>query len=360
MNKSIFFSTLIFSSAVFADQTLPPPSQNTSVQHQQPAIVALTSARPECDNGWYLFADALYWHADVGNADWANLAIVNGDARLTKVHHLDFKWSWGFKVGLGFDIDHDLWDTNLYYTWFHTENSNAIGLSSTAPASAIQTISTQLPATNVFTSAKHHWSIHFSMFDWELGRWYYLSKNLTVRPHIGIKGGWIDQDRKVHGQVFANNQSGPGSGHFENDFWGVGPSAGINTMWILGSAGKSMDHRFSLFGDIAGALMYGHFENKFSRNFTGFTSKIKKLNRNLAVSMLQAMMGLSWDTPFNKERNHFTLKLGYEYQYWFRQNQFPSIGEIINQTLDINFLQLGRYSDDLALQGLTAELRFDF
>ncbi len=31
------------------------------------------------------------------------------------------------------------------------------------------------------------------MLDWELGRSFYVSKHLSLRPHIGIKGGWISQ-----------------------------------------------------------------------------------------------------------------------------------------------------------------------
>ncbi len=33
----------------------------------------------------------------------------------------------------------------------------------------------------------------FDMFDWELGRSYFVSNYLVLVPHFGIKGGWIDQ-----------------------------------------------------------------------------------------------------------------------------------------------------------------------
>ena len=365
MKKSVLFSVVALTASVFADGDMVAAGQRMSGQSQQQTkdntmmnTVVLTSARPESDNGWYLFADALYWHADVGNADWAERTVSTATSENHTVHHLDFKWSWGFKAGIGVNMDHDMWDSNLYYTWFHTQNSNAIGLKDVIPAGATQNITTFVPPADNVKSGKHKWSIHFSMFDWELGRWQYTSKSLALRPHVGIKGGWIHQDRKTHHSF--QQSANIVHAHLDNNFWGVGPSAGLNTMWVLGNAGSNMDHRFSLFGDVAGALMYGHFNNTYVRhvsNSSGSAShKIKNLTRNLAVPMLQAVLGLSWDTAFNRGRNHFMMKVGYEFQYWFRQNQYPVLGDMTSTELT----HFSRYSDDLSLQGLTTEFRFDF
>ncbi len=315
-------------------------------------MVTLTSARPESDNGWYLFGDALYWHADVGNADWSERTESTASTDYFKVHQLDFKWNWGFKAGIGVNMDHDMWDSSVMFTWFETSNSNTVRLSGKVPV-ADQNITTFLPAEDMVVSSKHHWSIHYGMFDWMLGRWQYYGKSLAMRPFVGVKGGWINQYRNVR---LLDEQGVNRRGYFKNDFWGVGPSAGMNTMWILGSAGSNMDHRFSLCGDFAGSLMYGHFRNKYTVHATDNTQKIKHLNRNLAVPMLQAMLGLSWDTAFNEGHNHFMFKVGYEFQYWFRQNQFLSLKE----TPVDGLLGAIRYSDDLALQGVTGEFRFDF
>jgi hypothetical protein len=199
------------------------------------------------------------------------------------------------------------------------------------------------------------------MFDWDLGRWQYFSKNLALRPYVGIKGGWIHT--KVKSTFASSTGVGASIGEsFKNNYWGVGPSAGINTLWVLGCAGSRMDHRFSLFGDFGGALQYGHF------NVTSNTAGVNTagasvgglnqtgLNRNQATAMLQGAMGISWDTSFNRDRCHFMLKLGYELQYWFRQNQLIGTAYTAATGLASNF----RFSDDMALQGATAELRFDF
>jgi len=334
--------------------------QSTSMNRQQtqakPARVSLDSARPESDNGWYLFADALYWHADIGSTDWAvkiNPAqFVNRD----NMHSLNFKWAWGFRAGIGANMSHGMWDTNLYYTWFHTSNSN----SAADPHPFVDVI---LLESAVVQNAHIRWTLHFSMFDWELGGWYYLNDVLAIRPHVGLKGGWIKQNVKVACSDTIASATFPAggtcSGRFRNDFWGVGPSLGINTLWVLGSAGERNQHRFSLFGDGGGALMYGHFRVKYKALFapTGFPVAgdiLKGLDRNLAVAMLQGMFGFAWDTDFNQNRNHFTFRLGYELQYWFRQNQLVKEGSTLVDG------GISRLSDDLALQGITADFRFDF
>ncbi len=86
------------------------------------APIVLTSSRPCDDVGLYIFADALYWHADVTNAEWAfvnNTAAVTAPVSGTN-QELAFKWSWGFRVGLGYEFDHDQWDSDIYYTWFRS------------------------------------------------------------------------------------------------------------------------------------------------------------------------------------------------------------------------------------------------
>ena len=365
MRNGSLFSLLSLPLCIFADGQVAAAkkvvgnAQQAQASEMKPkqANVVLTSARPECDNGWYLFADALYWHASVGSTDYAFKQDQNPAIAFHphKVHSLNFKWAWGFRAGLGWNMDHDMWDTNLYYTWFHTHNSNAAWID---PPSRILDI---IGSSMVLQSSRISWNIHFSMFDWELGRWHYVSEQLALRPHIGIKGGWINQTVKQHDiRVFSNPTPGLDIDTFKNNFWGVGPSFGVNTLWVLGSAGTRTQHRFSLFGDCGGALMYGHFRAKHvEKTFNdptgvfagGFT--IRGLNRNLAVAMLQGQFGFSWDTDFNQNRNHFTFRLGYELQYWFRQNQ------LFKTTL--HFDDSGtRLSDDLALQGITADFRFDF
>jgi hypothetical protein len=210
------------------------------------------------------------------------------------------------------------------------------------------------------------------MFDWELGRWYHASEDVCIRPHVGLKGGWIDQNVHYHltndistfaPSVFSGNY------HYENDFWGIGPSAGANMMWVFGKAGKCRNHRFSLVFDLGAALLYGHFdvdhvEKIYAASQLVGGSNPTDLDINLAVPMIQTMIGLSWDTPFNRDRGHFTFKVGYEFQYWWRQQQqvravMTGISSVGGRVLP-TYPTFERIADDLSLQGLTIDFRFDF
>jgi hypothetical protein len=374
MKKLVLLSALALTASIYADGDVAAQMKSDKqrsdkqMQDQRAAddkrvmakAVTLTSARPESDNGWYIFADALYWHADVGSSEyaWENDPVVAGAVVTGAVRHLDFGWSWGFRVGLGVNMDHDMWDTDIYYTWFRTRHSNT---ASDPTPGVVQNFVATDPGT--YTSGSVNWKIDYNMFDWELGRWQYYSRNLAMRPHIGVKGGWINQDARYRNSTttLAGVVTATATTQDKNNFWGVGPSGGVNMMWVLGCAGNRMQHRFTLFGDFAGALLYGHFkvdhsEKTFSAAgvLTGGNSP-SNLSRNLAVPVLQTQMGFSWDTAFNNEYNHFMLKVGYEFQYWFRQQQMvkPGSNGFTSQTY-------ARVSDDLALQGLTVDFRFDF
>ncbi len=340
------------------------------------APIVLTSSRPCDDIGLYIFADALYWHADVTNAEWA---FVNNAAGVTapvsgKNEELAFKWNWGFRVGLGYEFDHDQWDTDIYYTWLRSSASG--DTSFTVPvggaASSLNTDSTMVPGTVASGTATN--KLNFNVLDWELGRSFYISNSISLRPHVGVKGAWI---KLSESESFTARAGSPIATYNSSDrtkSWAVGPSAGVNSNWYFGCAntmgpkGEVRDRpMFSIFGDVSGALMYGH--NKISHSETGATAaavatggfNVSGLNRTLMVPVLTGVMGLAWDICFDCDKMHLGIRAGYELQYWFRQNHrlsnfntTGSAGEAVSAP------RYTRTTGDLALQGLTIDVRFDF
>lgn len=363
----------------------PKPKPKPCEPCVRPPVVTLSTARPACGNGFYAFGDALFWHADVGDLDWAYVTNLNPPTATSTPgqflhnHDVDFGWDWGYRVGVGMNMDHDQWDSYIAYTNFHTDATDHLSADGgTVPLTAgpipvggivTQTSDTTGVASNGtaqgFNKAHIDWKIKFNMFDWDLGRWFYVSKSLSLRPHGGVKGGWIHQKIKQKFSLpttparVATTQSIS----VTNDFWGVGAAGGINTDWQFGTAGGTGNHRFGFFGDLAGALMYGHFEDKTTSKTvvtaTGAefssASLSKGFNSNHAVAMLQAILGLSWDFGFNNDKARFGLRAGYEFQYWFRQDR------TLFFVFDVNgFGRYHRRNNDLALQGLTVDVRFDF
>ena len=359
MNKIVLFSFITCSLALAANEVTtangcekpcaPPPPPECCPPPKPACCNPVCAASPNSENGWYIFGDLLYWHADIDHADWAFKSNNTASSIIAGPNHaLDFKWSYGFRVGLGANMDYDKWDTNLYYTWFQTKNSNSVGTKGAQQAADLFGINTP------FTQGEIDWKIHYSVIDWELGYWYSVSKHLSMRPHIGIKNAWISQ----HVRESFTQLNDSAVSRSSNEFWGIGASGGLNTNWNFATVHR---HHFSFFGDFAGALMYGHFDVKHQETSTlGSGFKPSDLSRNLLAPMLQAAFGMSWDMGFNCDRNHVALRVGYEFQYWFRQNQMLISENNFPQGATNTLVTYQRSAGALGLQGLTIDLRFDF
>lgn len=318
------------------------------------------SPRSQATSGsWDLFADAFAWFAsEQTSADWAD--IINIDLNNTgsfNPQDLAFNWDFGFRLGAGRNLQYDRWDTQLYWTWFRTEahqskrvfpefitvGSSVLVTSQIRPEFFAGTLS-----NNSAERARIRWALLFNMFDWELGRSYWVSKGLLLRPFIGLKGGWINQSihLRYNNLIIASAPTTHSAKeHAKNNFWGVGPAFGVNTKWKL----RNFERHFpSLFGDFSAATLWGTWICKDVYNdTTGKRVSVHTRNSTLGALMLRGFMGFGWDVDFNRERSRFSTRLGYEMQLWINQ-------------LRLSTSQLIRLHGDLTLQGVTFNCRFDF
>lgn len=307
-----------------------------------------------------IFADLLVWKAEEsGSENWAEVITSSGSRETAVLRDVRFRWNAGFRVGLGYEMSHDQWDTQFYYTWFHTTGKDHVSSSpGTVYSSFIGNFYVDNPDGHgisgiAYQHASMRWTIRFNIFDWELGRAFWISKALSLRPFVGLKGGWIHQSMHTHWknpnlslpQYAGAEPFSTATENLKNNFWGLGPSGGCNTKWNV-YAGQQ--HSFSLLGDLSGAIMYGHwtFADRY-KNDIGQVVSIKLSHINSGAMMLRTFLGFGWDANFREDRYHFSAKLGYEMQFWLDQLQF--------YTFDT-----GRLNNELTLQGGTLELCFDF
>jgi len=302
-----------------------------------------------------VFADVLVWSAqESGSENWAEVITASGATTDCDIQDVRFGWNAGFRAGLGYGMGHDQWDTQLYYTWFRTLGNDHV---SSTPGSVFSAFLGNFYIDNptgagisgvAYREASMKWMIQFNMFDWELARNFRVSRALSLRPFIGLKGGWINQS--IHTKWHNPNRTGAeffntGKENLKNNFWGIGPSFGLNTKWDLF---VRKNHSLSLFGDLSAAIMWGHwtlgdvYKNDIQQEVLVKLSHIKS-----AASMLRTFMGFGWDANFSRDRSHFSARLGYEMQIWLDQLQFYSF-------------DAGRLDNALTLQGGTLEFRFDF
>lgn len=296
---------------------------------------------------WAVSADVMAWLAsEEVSSIWADVIAEDDDAINIRVPSFNFKWDYGFRIGAGSHLLHDQWDTVLYWTRFHTDARHSI-------SSILQLV----PAQEFFAgflsgdnprSMSATWRLSFNLADWELGRRYCMSNGLSMRPFLGIKAGWINQsiharyDDLIIDEAFTNNF---GKEHLKNNFFGIGPSGGVNSTWNLCNCGSLF---FSLFGDFSTALLWGTWTcSDVYKNTLSYTSSVNTKKSSLGSLACRGCMGIAWDTSINADKAHFTAKIGYEMQFWLNQ-------------LRINTFQLQRLQEDLTLQGVTFCWRLDF
>jgi len=368
----IAIASLLATSAAFAAMDMDSRVSQLENQMQQVRTetamgtygAQTATARPEVDGrGWFLTLDVLYWHAKVGGTEFA---YSDNDPAATlpirgRTKDIDFEWDWGFRVGLGYNFAHDGWDAYLHYTYFDTSGSDSsrAGLNSTlVPLQGAAQIVGQVGDVNaVFQfceSAKSQYDLDYNALDLELGRAYFVSGKLSFRPHWGLKTAWIDQEQitRYTGGTRVGDDLGLGVStvHIKGDcdFWGLGPRAGVESKWHLG-------YGFSIFGNIAGGLLFGYYDVDHRERWTGNEDNTIRLhaNRHAFSPTVQFQLGLRFDKYVHNNRQHIGVGLGFEAEYWWRQNQMLKID-------DAAVLKYERYSEDLSFHGLTLDIRFDF
>lgn len=283
-------------------------------------------------------ADFIYWYTEQDGMAYALTGYGTNPAS-GKVYSASGSWEPGFKVGLGLALGHDGWDTMVQYTWIQQS------VSSSVTSNTLKTM-WDIGSVTTISAASANTNFHFNVLDWELGRNYYISQNLTLRPHAGLKGAWQTQ----HFHVNYTNLAGTTEYEMKNNqkYWAVGLRSGLNTAWHF-------TKEWSLFGDMALSALWANF--KVTRvdesaalpevEGTETVSLSTKNTVNTVKPVLEMALGLRWETWFSDNDYHFMVQAGWEDQVWFSQNQMLHLTD-------------SAAHGDLGLQGLTVKVRFDF
>ncbi len=400
--------------------TLEKEMKEISARSPQGTVGAgFTTARPDTvGNNWFLFADVIYWHPKMGGtefaityntSDFVSLPPIINNAALSHrpdgdYKENDFGWDFGLKAGLGYKTLHDSWDILGRYTWFQSHSTKQSRKDFPAAIIPLKLSTGLTPGFSAVNHAKSTVDIGYNNIDLELARNYFISKDFAVRPHLSLKGSWIDLKQKVHyvqtqnpdlSALIFEFESPEFKADLKSNFWGVGPRMGIDTRYFLGN-------NVNFFADLAGAILYGHFKTREKDHIPNaipggalppdVAEQIRELfdltlsapNRSLKhdfhqfVPFVQMQLGLEWNKYLNNNKQHLRLKAGYEVQYYWRANQMGDLGDrtdtlaITGFTLDPQNDQLavsgvtrGRHqnnhgSKDLMFYGITAEARLDF
>lgn len=282
-----------------------------------------------CPSDFYFHVDALAFQPKEDGMAWA---IYNNQTDFSPLYNAkivgwsdnkkDWKYDWGMRIGAGFYLDPDAWNLDFNWTWLKLSDykkSSAPGTGLFIPLWALgkDTVAEVMLSNNISAV----WNGSYTTFDLSLGKPYFVSRYLILSPHFGGRGGWINQHFSVDysGFVAANSSPNRYIHHANQDFWGVGIRAGLDSDWFLGKG-------FWLFGQTAASLLYGKFE--IDQNLTTPVSvsvRIPGQGFNLDddiyknIPNFEIILGLGWSHSFDKRKYQVGLRAAYEFHYWWNQ-----------------------------------------
>jgi hypothetical protein len=325
-----------------------------------------------CGN-WDLYVDGsfIYWQVAQDNMAYAltnNNALVAATATDIAGNYVetDFTYQPGFKVTGGMNFDYDNWDSFVEYTRLHGSTDTSTNGPSAGSLLANWGSNHLLAKSQVFRSAWSTFKTNLDFVDWVLARSFFVGKDLTFHPMVGVRGAWITQSMSVH---YRNPTTSGLSGSFDSNStilgvyssqdvysrvhsWGVGPRVGLEGSWMLGQG-------IRFYGNGYADILYTKYkiQNKAVYTITSsgagqtfaFTEKPGTVRTHLDLEL-----GLGWGSYFDDNNWHIDLSAGYGFQVFFNQNMFRS-------SFDNTVVASGSATNgDMTIQGLTATVRIDF
>lgn len=290
----------------------------------------------------------------------------------------------GFFVGLCYTVPHDDWDLFLRWTRFRATDENCYEgkricnrLATTDCAHAqILPLFSPFEASFVFPFCENsNYRLRLDLLQLEQGRDFYVGRELTFRPFIGLLGGIFDQTLELTvasdlNLCFPCNLFGSvcTQTELQNRFRGFGPRGGVATRYLVGKG-------VSFLGICALSLMYGHYnikahscssicyENPYSSPLSECTPSQLKDSYFTSKGVADLSIGLEWKQTYMEESWGLGLQVLWDQWLFFNQNAlitlkdvlFPLNGEIAHVS-NIS----PRRQGDLSIQGVTVIAEIEF
>jgi hypothetical protein len=260
-----------------------------------------------------------------------------------RIQDLDFGYSPGFKIAIGLNLREDGWDVYAQYTRSYEKASRGLSTNQIGSLHPTWFVLDEFDQDTILLNAHAKWRIHFNVVDLEIGRNFFVSKYLALRPFTGLKTSWQTQRYKVF--YTKENDTTAHVKVYDND-WGVGSRFGLNTSWFF-------NPHWSIYGNGAASLVWGQFTilrkdylKKYDHEF--YHRVLNQINDIHTIKgVMELGLGLRYENWTYDYRYRLRFELGWEQQVWISHNQF------------IRTFEESAHGD-LILQGVTFKARFDF
>ena len=201
------------------------------------------------------------------------------------------------------------------------------------------------------------WRLIHNALDLELGRAYYITKALSLRPHWGLRGGWLNQKFKSSCSISHDVETVEVDFHAKNNFWGVGPRVGIHGQWHIANSS------WSILGKASTSLLLGKTTMHFYVEDTNTSRETPtELDRDVRdrfsqlVPNLQIFLGLDWGSCLDCDHYYLGINAGWETNIYWNQFNIP----VSNANPEIIPVGEGIGNQAVTMEGLTVNLHLDF
>jgi hypothetical protein len=248
---------------------------------------------------WFIENSYLLMKPTLENLDFGMLvkdrAPGSGSSGKLEIHTKkpDFHWNSGVRLIFGRYLPHhDHWDISISSVYvyggatrtIHANIEHNLGLTPTYGV-----------ASNAVTEAQSklrgRWDLNYFTWDLGLGREIGLKRTITIHPFISLRTLLTYQDYDLKSSLENTSHM-----HIkaENSYWALGPRLGTHF-------GFYMKHSFSLLGQIAGAIVYGPYENHIHETSSSRDPLSAKDHDTWSRGNLEASLGLGWETWFRNQ-----------------------------------------------------------
>lgn len=267
----------------------PKPVQHSKEEHL-PEITPPVSPMGTNNYDVNFEAGFLWWTANVTNLSYAtkyavvdvgsNAAPGTTSIQPERISEFDWEWSPGARTSFGVTTNYDGWDVTADWLYFHNSFNDSQGVHAPIPFRN-QPIGTELLSNawapfsavdSMVTRIVGEGGFQMNQVDLLVGRNFWLSPRLTLRPYGGARGHFSHLDfrsKKTLDGTSMNQEVGfaQWNDYQKQKFWSVGIVGGFDTSWNIYKA-------LNIFGSGGMSLCYGPFKNR-----THFRTILRSANR---------------------------------------------------------------------------------
>ena len=301
--------------------------------------------------------EILVWTAEAGDLDFvipSSPVLNNNRGQIGDVEEAKFGWDPGFRVEIGHRFRPDFWELALTYTYINIDGSDSFSAPSDPNRFMVATKNNV--SNQALQTARSQVDLFYNVFDLMLARSFLPTKQMIVRPSMGLTGTWMDREFDVK----YNGAGNPANLTHNRDKWefhGGGMRVGVDIDWYLGKG-------FSIYGKSSIAALLGFYKNTYESDTNNATTgnppatiQNARYDDQRIATNIQVQLGPAWGKMWGDIG--VLLFAGYEVNAWFNVEEVR-YGLPTNTNSTITPRQTVINDSSLGLQGFVGKLQVNF